>query len=835
MAVNSELIETIKASQLPRLDNPNTGDIIHAQGDDLSTTSLSYFLSKIDEGAAETILFDTEVPTSGFKRYKVVKSGDYTNVTPNINVTDDDLKYNNVYISVNNGVSLKELNIKNNNGLSNLDNTSITSINSKAVHGISSVSEKLMQPIGVNVFPKDYPFKNEYYVDIDGSLITSPSFNVYKIYTKGNSVLTINISNRIVFFDSNNTFISGENTNPGGVSTHNIPSNSKYVLITVHKDDIQNVQVEFNSSFSGYKNQVFGSDEFFTKSANILDNKSIFQITEGNKGSIYMQKTTEGIGLYVKERITIFTSNKDNSTYFVNPGYINIPNGSYLYLSYNGYHKVSAPNLSVLDMSVVDYSTSKINEYNYIIGILWNDYLYSNHELFNGTVQDLSFSDNDLDLLSNKINVRNQISSFISIWNDNAFELKPLEVLAIGDSITNFQNCTEWKTDKTVEPQGLYGNSFARWLWRRLNYTFTDKETDSANLNNFKDTNPAEWGNMRFLRVDNSNVIKAGEFIPSGTRQSDGSRIWWSEREYIGQSSTCLGAFRGVLDDSDKINTSIGEITMHNQQYFFSDSANASVTFNLPSGSKGFSIVFWGDSDTFKYPKTTGATPSYLSRSVKVEVNGVEIETYNPTTYRGQTRKDFILTGSGDFVVKITNTDSAGRLLNLWGLEYWTGKCVRLVNGGLAGNQAKSFTDNPDFFINKPCDLIVWETTSLNDAEGQSSVKNHVLLGTMLRTLCDQMLIVNSHPVSEDIPSVTNYPERQTGTKVYQHKNAFAANKALSILGLSYVDTFNLFKNEGEKTGFNGMYNRNFVDLTHLSSIGTNKYTSLLDRVLTFK
>ncbi|MDV3674451.1 hypothetical protein CMU30_13800 [Elizabethkingia anophelis] len=112
MAVNSELIETIKASQLPRLDNPNTGDLIHAQGDDLSTTSLQFFIDKINNGYNGTMTTSTSVPNTGYYRYVVSSPGTYSNVSPPVTVTQQELDENFVFISIKDGVSQKELSKK---------------------------------------------------------------------------------------------------------------------------------------------------------------------------------------------------------------------------------------------------------------------------------------------------------------------------------------------------------------------------------------------------------------------------------------------------------------------------------------------------------------------------------------------------------------------------------------------------------------------------------------------------------------------------------------------------------------------------------------------------
>ncbi|WP_407533817.1 PemB family protein [Elizabethkingia miricola] len=82
MAVNSELIETIKASQLPKISNPTTGDLLHAQGDNLSTTSMSEFLDKINTGVTGTIttsMTSDQLNALSDGIYECQTAGDYAN------------------------------------------------------------------------------------------------------------------------------------------------------------------------------------------------------------------------------------------------------------------------------------------------------------------------------------------------------------------------------------------------------------------------------------------------------------------------------------------------------------------------------------------------------------------------------------------------------------------------------------------------------------------------------------------------------------------------------------------------------------------------------------
>ncbi|HFK5563442.1 TPA: SGNH/GDSL hydrolase family protein [Elizabethkingia anophelis] len=82
MEVNSELIETIKASQLPKLANPTTGDLVHAQGDDLSTTPISSFLDKLNTGilgSVDTNQTITDLNSLPNGVYTAKTSGSYQN------------------------------------------------------------------------------------------------------------------------------------------------------------------------------------------------------------------------------------------------------------------------------------------------------------------------------------------------------------------------------------------------------------------------------------------------------------------------------------------------------------------------------------------------------------------------------------------------------------------------------------------------------------------------------------------------------------------------------------------------------------------------------------
>lgn len=591
--------------------------------------------------------------------------------------------------------------------------------NTDAVSGgevFNSIKKVFSDAIGFNKFPKDFPYKENSYVDyLTGNIYDNNDFNVFKIPVEDLVEYTIRYSHMMAFFNTNDVYLGGFYDFLDETVTLSFPEGTTYILLSVLK--------------------TFTNSQMVVKGRYDLDS-------------------------------------------YIAPLYGNI------------------------DMRI---------DASQIIPSYKND------------------------VTTNWQEVRNNLSDFTEKWANLTDNDMPLEVQLIGDSITNFQNCTEWKTNKTVEPQGLYGNSYARWLWRRLNYTFNENGVDSKS-NPFNITDSNEWGKMRFFRVDNTEVIKSGEFIPHGTRVSDNNKIYWGQREYIGTSSSALGGFRGTLDDSETITTSVGDVKTHNHVYFFADGLNEYCEFELSSLAKGFSIVFWGDTPTQAFPKINGGDWEYLSNNVEVTVNGNIIGTIDQTAHRGQTRVNFSLNGidlSSGCIIRVTNK-ATGKTMNLWGLEYWYGKAVRAVNYALAGNPASSFYENPDFFINKPADLILWQTTTLNNTGGESQVFQHLPLGELLILRDKPVLVITTHPVSEDVPTITNYVSKETSVKIFQHKDAWAVNKALSILNIPYVDVFGYFLSEGYFYKFTGVYNNNFIDLTHLSSEGTEKYSMLLNKIFNF-
>ncbi|WP_407475252.1 hypothetical protein [Elizabethkingia anophelis] len=192
MAVNSELIEIIKASQLPKLANPITGDLIHAQGDNLSTTPLKFFIDKINNGYNGTMTTSTSVPNTGYYRYVVVTPGTYNNVSPSITVTQQELDENYVFISVKDSVSLKELSKKPVISVeSKFDINSNNAISNGRTTTLAKVLDSFIKPAVIRSIPVDNTLTG--LMKTDGTIVNDLSYRRYNF--------TVNTGEKNVYFN----------------------------------------------------------------------------------------------------------------------------------------------------------------------------------------------------------------------------------------------------------------------------------------------------------------------------------------------------------------------------------------------------------------------------------------------------------------------------------------------------------------------------------------------------------------------------------------------------------------------------------------------------------
>lgn len=555
----------------------------------------------------------------------------------------------------------------------------------------------------------------------------------------------------------------------------------------------------------------------------VWDNQLFSDVPQFKSEGFYFTDAGKDLALIEGSKIILYTKERTffrkgtNEFFKIQGGAFNIPEGHYIYI--DTWKKAEG---SIIPLQTKVYN--QINGQEEILGINFGNIIYSEYDwLKNPLHSEYSTELNPNNYLSKDL-LRDQLRTF---WEAEkiATEAKPIEITVIGDSLSNWQGDI-LKTDRTVEPQGLYGKTWVRSLFSKLNGY-------KADIFDFSGTNENQWGNMRFLRADNATkVVTNGEFLPHGTRTSDNVRVHWSQAEYVNNSSTALGGYR--VADGETKTTSIGEIKLHNHVYFFAD-AGKWINFNIEAIAKGFSIVFWGDTPTRDFRKLPTDAPLYLTNSIQVFVDGVLVDTFNPTDFRGQSRKDYTLTPNGSARdIKVYNAGSG--TMNLWGIEYWFGKCFRVKNFACAGNGESTFYQNPDYFVNKPTDLYIWQATVHNNpiqgGDTRTAIDEHKQTGVVLKATGKAILPLNTHTVVEGLGGNTNFID---GTGHFQHLDVFAANRAFYELELFYADIFSAFKPFGEEQKWENFYSRLFVDGGHLSAKGGDIYSQLINYVLSFE
>ncbi|MCL1666382.1 hypothetical protein M2T78_19120 [Elizabethkingia ursingii] len=201
MEVNKELISYIKASELPKVGNPVSGDLIHAQGDNLSATPISYFIDKISSGIYGRLTTSTVVPVTGYYKYDVFNVGTYTNVTPNITITQQELDENFVFVTVNNGVAYKATSKKPKSDIDKkFDINSNNTISNGRTSTLALVLDYFMKPTilrGIEII--NYGMQG--IINVDGTIISTDEAYRYQkidilqgeksVYFKGYMPVTI--------------------------------------------------------------------------------------------------------------------------------------------------------------------------------------------------------------------------------------------------------------------------------------------------------------------------------------------------------------------------------------------------------------------------------------------------------------------------------------------------------------------------------------------------------------------------------------------------------------------------------------------------------------------
>jgi len=277
---------------------------------------------------------------------------------------------------------------------------------------------------------------------------------------------------------------------------------------------------------------------------------------------------------------------------------------------------------------------------------------------------------------------RKAIADFLSrLWGR-----EKMKVVVYGDSIVNFQNSETLSVElQKTAPIGLAGNSFLRQLWKILNYDVYDDDRSVLSEN----------GNMGFKRFDHSDCVFSNGY--QGTALAIGTKDWATNR------SDSADAWRARSFSSYP--QVITPESSYNKPMVGSIEAGATFTVTIPSEAIGCAIVFGRGStraSNVNVKINNGATDVVDETINLVDMDVVELH------------KEYTLTAGT--VKTITVTNVSGNELWVWGVEYWTGPCIMVLNSGLAGNNSNSLNSNFDLMVgNQDPDFVVTEFPTLND------------------------------------------------------------------------------------------------------------------------
>ncbi|MDV4024642.1 hypothetical protein CMT52_09875 [Elizabethkingia anophelis] len=731
MAVNSELIETIKASQLPKLANPTTGDFIHAQGDDLSTTPISYFIEKINNGYNGTLTPSTVVPNTGYYRYKVVDPGTYANVSPNITVTQDEINKNFVVIAIRDGVAMKELDPKPQNDTSDLvTKAEFTPIKEK-VNGLES---DISLVLNFN--------QNSFYQD----LTSNPNFpNAGAIVdVEGMDGLPVDITSNAFdqlwcgFRDATGKAIIAFHTPNGsdlGTYSTNIPDGSKELCVS-RWGNVASKVVVHKRSYASFPTEKAAKDALNT--------------ANGNKAALAMLEKYTGYELVYP----VMTPGGYYNNQLVLQGFNE--RAQYAEIDVTGLEGVS---LDLMIWSFEAVCCGFINAQGNVLNVFQTG---KPTEPVNITIPKgatkmrLSNYENGADRLTpyyilkrgERTSIEPYIKGFKYSTLGSFFEKlgigksTPINLVFSGNSITNFQytnNSTNYPVDSLTRPRALYNKeTFTYRTWQWLN---------PGSYNDYTGKLVSDHGNMKFVKGDNSSVTKTG--------------TWYSNFE------------NGNYNDLGTYFSSGGADI---QEFFHSKTAGDTMSIIAPTGALGVSIVGF----RFTQPKSYGGFTSGAS-TMKVYIGGVLKDTVSlvgEELVYFDYKFDAPLTENT--VIKIENAEN--KWLPIWGFEVWSGKCIRPIKLAWSGaglGAAQSRINN--FLNNNTIDMVIHEAHLINEKFVQVEA-----LMSEYNNYCKEMK-------SKNIPLVFLITHRQNTVEPALNERAIALINILKANNVPYINVWGCF------------------------------------------
>lgn len=442
--------------------------------------------------------------------------------------------------------------------------------------------------------------------------------------------------------------------------------------------------------------------------------------------------------------------------------------------------------------------------------------------LKNKCISKNNLNDEVLSLISNNISdkkyvdvhyTRQCIADLLEKWRRGY----PINIVCIGDSITNFQNSEILSSENQKNaPLGLQGNSWVRRLWKMLNYeVYNDDRTIRS-----------ENGNLGYKRYDHSDFKFVGGY--QSTNEPVGNHKWATNR------SNSSDSWRNVSPAGYP--QIITPESSSNKMFVGSPYTGASCSVSIPSSAVKMALIF-GQCGAIVNVKVNNGNENIINEDIIINAEAYELH------------KEFELTPGTNKTVVLTLKSGT---VWLYGIEYWSSNCVRLINSGLAGNSVDTINNNFDKLMrgfngdSQNVDLVVWEVNALNDAR-------NTLIATQ-----DNATEVFEKITSLGIPLLTILPHRHQKGQVtlqYDRYNPIYDStfpKGSKLVGNKhfYPDYIRLYKTLAYKykAGIIDMYSKSvdicgglmndatfpsnfFNDGIHLGTIGNDCYEEELKKV----
>jgi hypothetical protein len=386
-----------------------------------------------------------------------------------------------------------------------------------------------------------------------------------------------------------------------------------------------------------------------------------------------------------------------------------------------------------------------------------------------------------------------------------------VNILGIGDSVMNFQNSGQLAlADQKTAPIGLAGENWLRRLWKAINYNvWNDARTSITNVN----------GNMGFKRFDHADFTFSNGYSGTtslgtcdwGTNRNDAES--WRDNDFNGSLGTTKD--RQLTSEACYNIPMVGTIK---------SGTTASVT--IPSNAIGCRVILGKN-------KVSSA-----SSSATITISDGQTKSLVPSNFvTYQNYFDFTLSGGTSKTLTLTN-NSTGELW-IWGIEYWTGNFVRVMNFGLAGNNSSQIVSKWDYIPKDNVDMIILETPVLNDCTAftyTTALSNASALIDKIKTLNVPILPILVHRSKSCNGSMVY--DRSTATIGTQYfvPNYIRNYKAiLAKNNLAYIDMWKKSLDEIDDSLVNdasSLFPANyFVDWGHPNTLLNQAYADELEKI----